>query len=372
MPNNVRSAKIDSELSPIGRGLLQIGPFCFPAYIFRDDELQESLLGLNPLTKRGCSATFTDETFSLHHELNKEPVLYGSKTTNQKSWRVAIQQYCGYPIWDLTSPTGIYETPHDWNATICLNESSTLLPRTWAEFQLKSEQYLRHPTWDILSPAEFYERVRDWDWNDIDGHILTAAMYAKEWLTSLPDTPTTFSLTPETQRVFSSGNQRVPLLGKQRVFEESRTNLHHILNAPDSQTNEDHISRWAHQARESEFGRILMSNSIRYCYQDISHADPDLQMDNGLQINLTNSNIKALCPLPGNDASTVSHPQQSVPSGNNDRTVIGFNTELGFKTRYIDVRISIELMSPHEQFQKLNSMSYTTPSKATLTSGINA
>jgi hypothetical protein len=37
---NVRSAEIGSELSPIGRGLLQIGPFCFPAYIFRHEELQ--------------------------------------------------------------------------------------------------------------------------------------------------------------------------------------------------------------------------------------------------------------------------------------------------------------------------------------------
>ncbi len=93
---NVRSAKMSSELSPIGRGLLQIGPFCFPAYIFRDDELQESLLGLNPLTKRGCLATFTNETFSLLHDLNKEPILHGSKTANQNSWRVAIQQYHGY------------------------------------------------------------------------------------------------------------------------------------------------------------------------------------------------------------------------------------------------------------------------------------
>ena len=63
----LRSAKIGSELSPIGRGLLQIGPFCFPAFIFRDDELQDSLLGLNPLTKRGCSAIFTDQNFSLLH-----------------------------------------------------------------------------------------------------------------------------------------------------------------------------------------------------------------------------------------------------------------------------------------------------------------
>ncbi len=89
---NLRSAKIGSELSPIGCGLLQIGPFCFPAYIFRDDELLDSLLGLNPLTKRGCSAIFTNRTFSLLHDLNKEPILHGSKTAYQNSWRVAIQQ----------------------------------------------------------------------------------------------------------------------------------------------------------------------------------------------------------------------------------------------------------------------------------------
>ena len=41
--------------------------------------------------------------------------------------------------------------------------------------------------------------------------------------------------------------------------------------------------------------------------------------------------------MPGNNASIFSHPQESVPSGNNDRTVIGFNTELGPKNRYIDV-----------------------------------
>ena len=106
-----------SEFSPIGRGLLQIGPFCFPAYIFRDDELRESLLGLDPLTKRGCSAMFTDKTFNLHHGANSEPILYGSKNINQNSWRVTFQQYRGYPMWDHMSTTGFYDTPHDWNAT---------------------------------------------------------------------------------------------------------------------------------------------------------------------------------------------------------------------------------------------------------------
>jgi hypothetical protein len=113
---NLRSVKIGSELSPIGRGLLQIGPFCFPAYIFRDDELQDSLLGLNPLTKRGCSAIFNNRTFILLYDLNKEPILHGSKTDYQNSWPVAIQQYHGYPMWDFTSPTGFYETPHDCDA----------------------------------------------------------------------------------------------------------------------------------------------------------------------------------------------------------------------------------------------------------------
>ncbi len=62
-----------------------------------------------------------------------------------------------------------------------------------------------------------------------------------------------------------------------------------------------------------------------------------LQMRNGLQFKLTNSNIKAQCLTPGNNTSTVSHPQPPVPSGRNDRPVIGFSTGLGPKNRYIDV-----------------------------------
>ncbi len=60
-------------------------------------------------------------------------------------------------------------------------------------------------------------------------------------------------------------------------------------------------------------------------------------MHNGLQFNLTNSKITAQCLTPGNNTSTVSHPQAPVPSGHNDRPVIGFSTGLGPKNRYIDV-----------------------------------
>ncbi len=69
-------------------------------------------------------------------------------------------------------------------------------------------------------------------------------MHAYEWITSLPDTPKPELLPPETQRVSSTRKQRVSLSGKQRVFEESRTNLHHILNAPDLQTNEGYIPQF--------------------------------------------------------------------------------------------------------------------------------
>jgi hypothetical protein len=68
-------------------------------------------------------------------------------------------------------------------------------------------------------------------------------------------------------------------------------------NASDLQTNNGHISKWDH-TRESEFTKILMSKSIRYCYKDTSYADPDkgtyMQFHNGLQFDLTDSKT----PLP--------------------------------------------------------------------------
>ena len=105
--------------------------------------------------------------------------------------------------------------------------------------------------WDFTSLTGFYETPHDWDTN-----------YSNKRPIPLPDPPAPYSLPPETQRVSSSGNQRVPLLGKQRVSEESRTDFSFIPNASDLQTNNGYISKWD-QARESELTRILMSKSIR-------------------------------------------------------------------------------------------------------------
>ena len=58
---HLQTAKKGSTLHAIGQGLLYIGNFHLRAYIFKNDELNTSLLGLNPLTAQGCSATFTHE-----------------------------------------------------------------------------------------------------------------------------------------------------------------------------------------------------------------------------------------------------------------------------------------------------------------------
>jgi hypothetical protein len=62
---SLKSAKKGSELSAIERGLLQIGPFCLQAFIFSDEDLEDTLLGLNPLTEHGYTAIFTPQFFHL-------------------------------------------------------------------------------------------------------------------------------------------------------------------------------------------------------------------------------------------------------------------------------------------------------------------
>jgi hypothetical protein len=112
----------------------------------------------------------------------------------------------------------------------------------------------------------------------------------------------------------------------------SRFQPHHNVSV--LQTNNGHISKWD-QARKSELTRILMSKSIRYCYQDTSYADPDKGIH--VQFNLTDSNITAPFPTHGDNTTTVSHPQPPVPSDHNDWPAIGFSTELGPKNRIIAV-----------------------------------
>jgi hypothetical protein len=56
----IKCAKQGAILTAIGMGSLNIGRFRIQAYICRNHELQYSLLGLNPLTIKGCTAEFTN------------------------------------------------------------------------------------------------------------------------------------------------------------------------------------------------------------------------------------------------------------------------------------------------------------------------
>ena len=89
---HLQTAKKGSTLHAIGQGLLYIGNFHLRAYIFKNDELNTSLLGLNPLTAQGCSATFTHDSFNLHHGPDPVPILSGYKHTTQDTWQVRINQ----------------------------------------------------------------------------------------------------------------------------------------------------------------------------------------------------------------------------------------------------------------------------------------
>jgi hypothetical protein len=94
---SLKSAKKGSELSAIGRGLLQIEPFCLQAFIFNGEELEDTLLGLDPLTEHGCTAIFTHQSFHVYYKTNPEPILSGSKKENQKAWKVQIKQQTQAP-----------------------------------------------------------------------------------------------------------------------------------------------------------------------------------------------------------------------------------------------------------------------------------
>jgi hypothetical protein len=86
----IKCAKQGAILTAIGMGSLSIGRFRIQAFICRNHELQHSLLGLNPLTAKGCTAEFTNRYFRLNHAACLQPILVGYKHHRQTLWRVTI------------------------------------------------------------------------------------------------------------------------------------------------------------------------------------------------------------------------------------------------------------------------------------------
>ncbi len=249
-------------------------------------------------------------------------------------------------MWDLTSPTGFYETSHDWNATICLNEriqnfnlnpNNTFTIQHGTSFPLPN--FMKHFVTGIGTiPTDILPQLPCTQKNGLHHRQIPQQQFHSH---------------PKLKGS-SSGNQRVSLLRKQRVSEESRTNLHHNLNAPDLQTNEDHISKWE-QARKSEFRRILMSKSIIKVRSSFTRGNATATKTRHTPIHIapkayickwimdsksiwrTRTSQHYVQYLETTQGPSVCYPLQSGPSGNNGCTIIGFKTEHTPKNRYIDV-----------------------------------
>ena len=150
---HLQTAKKGSTLHAIGQGLLHIGNFHLRAYIFKNDELDTSLLGLNPLTAQGCKATFTHDSFSLHHDPNPGPILSGYKHTTQDTWHVRINQFESFTLndqkaWNLQSLdiTGFY-IPTPLSQT--LGKQRVSVPR-----KQRVSAKLRKNTYELSTHAE--------------------------------------------------------------------------------------------------------------------------------------------------------------------------------------------------------------------------
>ena len=67
--------------------MLSIETITVVAYIFRDDDLVQNLLGISPFADKGCTAVFTAQNFKLFHQGDK-PIMIGTRQA-LNLWRVA-------------------------------------------------------------------------------------------------------------------------------------------------------------------------------------------------------------------------------------------------------------------------------------------
>ena len=114
--------------------------------------------------KQGYSPTFTNETFSLVHDLdpNQVPILHGSKTAHQNAWRVTNQLYQDTSHVDLAHTKGHtadLETSRTLlNCMISENAKWTTIDLTdfYLGTQLPHPEYIRI---DVVLCPEAGERV---------------------------------------------------------------------------------------------------------------------------------------------------------------------------------------------------------------------
>jgi hypothetical protein len=79
-----------APLAAIGQGTLTIGSLRLPAYIFKDSDLMNNLLGVAPLADRNCTAVFRPSSFQVYRNDEPQPLLSGTRDSLQSLWLVNL------------------------------------------------------------------------------------------------------------------------------------------------------------------------------------------------------------------------------------------------------------------------------------------
>ena len=79
-----------APLAAIGQGILTIGSLRLPAYVFKDSDLMNNLLGVAPLADRNCTAVFGPSSFQVYRNDGPRPLLSGTRDSSQSLWLVNL------------------------------------------------------------------------------------------------------------------------------------------------------------------------------------------------------------------------------------------------------------------------------------------
>ncbi len=92
--------------------MLSIETITVVAYIFRDYDLVQNLLGISPFADKGCTAVFTAQNFKLFHKGDK-PIMIGTRQAHNL-WRVARpaqqQQHHSLPTYEANQVKLLHHT----------------------------------------------------------------------------------------------------------------------------------------------------------------------------------------------------------------------------------------------------------------------
>ncbi len=104
-PYAVWTAANGSDMAAIfGRGVLRVGTYNLPAFIFRDVDLTSNLLGIVPFSNQDCTATFTPTTFQIS-ERTGAPILTGVLMSSSSLWIVRLEDDASIEHPSMAQPT---------------------------------------------------------------------------------------------------------------------------------------------------------------------------------------------------------------------------------------------------------------------------